>query len=45
MYYKENVLSSEQYVTGYELEEVLSTLDNRLIEATEYLKLRRQYNK
>lgn len=38
MYQKDGVLSCEQYVTDCSLEEALKTLDNRLIEGTEYLK-------
>lgn len=38
LYHKDGVLGCEQYVTDYSLEEALSTLDNRLIEGTEYLK-------
>lgn len=41
MYFKENVLSSEQYVTGYDIEEILIAMNNRLIETSGYQNLGR----
>lgn len=40
LYHNDGVLSCEQYVTDYKLEDAINTLNNRLIEIEEFQKMR-----